>query len=328
MKRRNILITFFLALAFTVGSASEAKETYPSEKITLVVPYKAGGGYDIYLRALSPYLTRYLKEVSPGAKGGEIMIKNEYASAGRKGYMMTFNAKPDGYTLGAVGSGSLIEGIIEQKVEFDFTKLTFLVLANASRKAIITRKDGFNSWKEVLQALQKGPVKMAAGSFGRTNHSCSIITNEVLGTKIKLINFPGTAESLNALVRGDVQLAFVDEEPIQGLLASKEVKVLLLFDTESEYPGSVTITELGHPELAENFTDMRFIVGPPKLDEEAKNILLAALKKAQNDRDFVNWAKNHKYRLVNLFGKEAQTALINFIDFYEKWRPALKKYRE
>jgi tripartite-type tricarboxylate transporter receptor subunit TctC len=64
-----------------------------------IVPYKAGGGYDIYARSVSPYLSKYLKEIAPGAKGGDIIIRNESTAAGRKGRSLIFNAKPDGYTI-------------------------------------------------------------------------------------------------------------------------------------------------------------------------------------------------------------------------------------
>ena len=263
-----------------------AADIYPAEKISLVAPYKAGGGYDIYLRSLSPYLTRYLRQVSPGAKGGDIVMRNEPAAAGRKGYTLIFNSKPDGYTIGAIGSGSLIESIVE-KPEFDFSKLTFLTLGNASVKMVMAPKKGFNNWDEVVSAMKKGPVKMAAGSYGRTNHTCGIILNEKLGTNFRLINFPGTTEGINALMRGDVQVGMLDEEPTQGLIEADELRVLLVFTEVSEYPGAVSIKELGYPEMADTFTDMRFIVAPPGLQAEPKKILIEALRKAQSDPNFV-----------------------------------------
>ena len=303
-----------------------AKDIYPAGKISLVAPYKAGGGYDIYLRSLSPFLTRYLRQISTGAEGGDIVMRNEPAAAGRKGYSLIFNGKPDGYTIGAVGSGSLIESIVE-KPEFDFTKLTFLTLGNASVKMIACPKKGFNNWEEVVNAMKKGPVKMAAGSYGRSNHTGGIILNEKMGTNFRLINFPGTTEGINALMRGDVQVGMLDEEPTQGLIEADELRVLLVFTEVSEYPGAVSIKELGHPEMVDTFTDMRFVVGPPGLRAEPKKILIDALRKAQSDPNFAAWAKKFKFRLKNIYGDDAKKALINFVKFYEDLAPMLRKYR-
>ncbi len=329
--RRDFLkISGLSAGAATIGSLGGlpafARDVYPDGKISLVVPYKAGGGYDIYLRSLSPYLSKYLKVVSPGATGGEIVMRNEPAAAGRKGYSLIFSGKPDGYLIGAVGSGSLIESIVE-KPEFDFSKLTFLTLGNSSVKMLACTTKGFNNWSEVVSAMKKGPVKMAAGSFGRANHTCGIILNETAGTNFKLINFPGTAEGINALMRGDVQVVMIDEEPIQGLIEANEVRVLLIFSEVSEYPGAVSAKDIGHPEFADSFTDMRFVVGPPGLKAVPKKILISALKKAQADADFVAWAKKFKFRLKNIYGEDAAKTLMTFVKFYEDLAPMLRKHR-
>lgn len=303
-----------------------ARDVYPAEKISLVAPYKAGGGYDIYLRSLSPYLTRYLRQVSRGAKGGDIVMRNEPAAAGRKGYTLIFNSKPNGYTIGAIGSGSLIDSIVD-KPEFDFSKLTFLTLSNASVKMVMGPKKGFNNWDEVVSAMKKAPIKMAAGSYGRTNHTCGIILNDKLGTNFRLINFPGTTEGINALMRGDVQVGMFDEEPTQALIEADELRVLLVFAEVSEYPGAVTIKELGYPEMAHTFTDMRFIVAPPGLQDEPKKILIEALRKAQSDPGFAAWAKKFKFHQKNIYGDDARKALMNFVKFYEEQAPMLRKYR-
>ncbi len=212
-------------------------------------------------------------------------------------------------------------------IEFDFSKLTYLQLANATMKMIVAPKNGFNSWSELVAAMKKGPVKMACGSFGRTNHTAGIITNEKLGTNFRLINFPGSAESQNALVRGDVQVAMIDEEPVLGLIESKEVKVLLTFSDTNEYPGAVNIKDLGYPELSDKFTDLRFVVAPPGLDAEPRNVLIEALKKTQADPEFAAWAKKFKFRLLHLYGNDAQSKLAKFIKFYEDLAPLLQKHR-
>lgn len=55
---------------------SFAKEVYPSGRITWINPVKAGGGSDLVARSIARYLEQYLKELSKGTKGGEIVIKN------------------------------------------------------------------------------------------------------------------------------------------------------------------------------------------------------------------------------------------------------------
>jgi len=332
LTRRHFLkLSGLSAAALSMGSLAStplafAKEPFPSDDIIFLIPSKPGGVHDIYARSLNPYLTKYFKEVSPGAKGGDLRIKNEPASGGLKAYSMLFNAKPNGLTIGVIDTAVITDGILE-KPEFDYSKLTMLLVGNYTVKVVVTSaKKGFKNWNEAMDAMKKQPVKMAAGSFGRSNHICSIIMNEKMGTKFKLINFPGTADCLNAVLRGDVQTAFVVEDAVQSLVEAGEMRVLLSFTEASEYPGAVSVKELGYPELATQISSIRFIGAPPGLEEEPKKILLAALKKAQSDKEFVAWAKKSKYYLGNLYGSDADAVYNNFRKFYEGLAPRLKKH--
>lgn len=328
--RRDFLKISGLSVgAMTLGSLSGielgfAKDVYPAGRITYILPHKAGGGHDIYARAISPYLTKYLREASPGAKGGDLVMRNEPAAAGRKGYSLLFNAKPDGYTIGAIDTAPVTDNIMG-KQEFDFTTLTFLLLAVSTSKMIVTSKKGFNSWNDALNAQKKEPVKMAVGSYGRANHVSAIVMNERMGTKFKLIPLPGTAESINAVMRGDTQLTIVSEDTVGPLLEAGELKVLLQFDNKTEYPGAVNVKELGFPDLANSISSHRFIIAPPGLAAEPKRILIAALKKATTDKDFVAWANKFQFPLRNIFGDDARKMFLQFIKYYDDLAPLLKK---
>ncbi len=302
-----------------------AKEVFPANRITFIVPHQAGGGHDTFARTISPFITKYLRELSPGAKGGEIMIKNEPAGAGRKGRTQLFNSKPDGYTLGIMDTAPITDSIVTGDTEFDFTKLTFLLLGTTITKLIAAPKNGYNSWNEVMTAHKKETIKLGVAQFGRGNHVSAIIMNEKLGTRFKVIPFTGSAESMNALLRGDVPLCVVAEDAVTGLIKAKELKILLSFTEVSEYPGAVTIKDLGHPELVDQINNHRFIVAPPGLPDETKRLLLEAIKRATADREFLALAKNANFNLKNVYGNDAERLFLQFIKFYGEIAPVLKK---
>ncbi len=303
---------------------ASAKDVFPSQKITCVIPHKPGGGHDIYLRSISPYLTKYLRQLNPGARGGDILIKNEPAAAGRKGYMTIMTAKPDGHTFGSLESAVVIDTMMGAS-DIDYKQFTFLLLAVSTTKMIITGKQGFNSWKEMTAAMKKEPVKVAVGSYGRDNHVAAIILNETMKTNFKPIPLPGTAESLNALLRGDVQAAIVSEDTVKALIDAKEVKVALVFSDKCDYPGGISVKEAGFPELSDEISSHRFIVGPPKLAAAPKKIWLEAIKRATTDKDFVAWAKKFNFPLRNLYGSDAEKMFLNIIKLYDNLAPLLKK---
>lgn len=193
-------------------------------------------------------------------------------------------------------------------------------------RVIITSVKGFKNWDEVVNEMKKGPIKMGVGAFGRGNHVSAIILNEKVGTRFKLIPFPGLAETMGALIRGDVQVAFTGENAAIPLIDANEVRVLLVFSATSERPGVVTIRQLGSPELAEQFSTYRFIIAPPGLETEKKNILIAAIKKATADPEFVDWTKKAKVQLAGLYGSEAENVFLKQVKFFEDVAPILTKH--
>ena len=301
------------------------KEGYPADNITMIVNTKAGGGRDLFARAIAPYISKHLKEVVPGAKGGNVRIRNEGGGGGRKGFAMLFDSKADGYTLGLVDTSAITDTIVEAP-EFDFTKLTFLLLGYYSTKMVVAPKKGFKSWDEVVTAMKTGPVKISVSQFGASNHVASIIMNEKAKTNFKIIVYNGTSESMNAVLRGDVQLSLLTENAAVGLLEAGEVKVLLELTKGTAYPGAVSLKETGFPELADGMNNSIYVVAPPNLPEEPKNILIETMKRAANDKEFEAWAKKTKINLGKIYGKDAQNLYLGFIKYYENIAPILLKH--
>ena len=306
------------ALDIPFGYA-KAAEVYPSQRIACVNPNSPGGGYDIIARAIGPYLAKYLRQLSPGAAGGDIIVRNEE----RRGYRILATGRPDGYMIGMMDTSPYIETLLGT-AEVDFTKFTFLQSIVSTTKVIVSVKKSFNSWNEVMNAQKKETIRMGVGFFARANHVAGIIVNEKMGTKFKLIPFRGTAESIGALMRGDVGVVMISEDSAKPLIDAKEIKVLLSFSDHTDYPGAANIKELGFPDLIDEVSSHRFFIAPPNLAPEPKRLLLAALKKACDDPGFIAWAKKANYPLKRVYGADAEKFFLKFVKFYQEMLPALK----
>ena len=326
----KIPILCSVALALLVihhPSLCLAKDVYPAEKISWLIPYKAGGGFDLLARGLSPYLTKYLREASPGAKGGVLILRNEPAAGGQKAYNMVYNARKDGYTLSAFDIAFATETLLE-KLDFDIDKFTFLIRAMSTTRLIVTQKTGFANWDEMLKSAKTKELKWGTGAFLKSTQIDSIIVTERAGIPTRFIPWGGgTAECMNALIRGDIQVALVSEDSVKGLLDAGEIKVLAAIAEKSKYPGAPSIKDLGFPDLIEKVGAHRFVVAPPALPNEIKNILVAAFKKAMNDQDFQTWAKKIDIPMNPLFGDEAEREGQRMIRYYQQdVKPIVLKY--
>jgi len=276
-------------------------------------------------RFISLPLMGAIKEIVPAAKGGDIVIKNIPEAGGRRAYSSVFNAKPDGYTIGDFNLGFITENITS-KPEFDVHKFSYLLRTGVSVRVIATRKDGYKSWKEMMAAAREREIKWAAGNFGRGAHIDSILAKEALGIPAKLVNFAGTADGAGAIIRGDVQVGLFSLDSIQGLLKAGEFRLLLIFDDKSEFPGVVTSTELGYPDLAENIRYQRYMVGPPGMDREAARVIVAAFRKTLIKKEVIAWADKMEFPILPLYGEEAEKVAKKVMNFYIKMMPTLEKY--
>ena len=98
MIRQMMKKTLLFLCVFMLG-ATGALAAYPDHPITLVVPFGAGGGTDIPARLLAGMMEKRL--------GQPIVVQNVSGAGGTLGVAQVAAAKPDGYTLGYVPTGTM-----------------------------------------------------------------------------------------------------------------------------------------------------------------------------------------------------------------------------
>ncbi len=302
-----------------------AKEIFPAGKITWICYVKPGGGWDVVARLLTPYFGKYIRAVSKGASGGELVIKNSPEAGGVRAFSSIFHAKPNGYTIGDFNAAFATEDM-GSKPDFDYTKYTFLVRTTASTRVILSHKNGFKTWDEMMKAGKEKELKFAASNFGRGHHVACILLKELAKMPARLINFPGAAENINALLRGDVHLAIATTEGITGMVEAGELRVLTVLSDTSTFPGVPSIAQLGYPELADPLKLHRFVIGPPNLPKEICDKFTETFKKIFSDKDFLASAKKVDFEPAPLYGADAERLANKFFAYYDEKAPILKKY--
>ena len=315
-----------LGLLSWPAGLSWAEEPYPSKDLTWVIPVKAGGGMDVFARSIAPYLERHLKKASPQAKGGGIRVKNEPAGGGEKGIVSIYNAAPDGYTIGSFVGAYIAERFLFQK-DYDILRLTYLIRMDETTRLLVTSKAGPKNWDELVASSKQAPIKWGAGNFGRELHITSIVANDVLGLPVKFIPFGGgTAENINALLRGDIQVVLISDDSAKTLVDAGELRVLLVFDAKSSYPGAPSIRDLGHPELINLTKGHRLLAGPPAMPPEVQGAIVGAFQQAAQDPEFVAWCAKSGFEIHPVYGSELKKLVTEIAEFYREKAPLIKKH--
>jgi tripartite-type tricarboxylate transporter receptor subunit TctC len=137
----------------------------------------------------------------------------------------------------------------------------------------------------------------------------------------------GTADVVNAVIRGDADAALVSYDSVSTICEAKEVNTLVSFTEEKILPWVPTIVEKGFPECTKYMRRIgRHYMGPPNLDPERERLLVAAGRKMLTDPGFIDFLKKRKADTQPIFGIELKEAVKVEIEDIDKWVPIFKKY--
>ena len=328
-----ILMVAMFAISLCLSSQAMAKDVYPASDINYVCHSQTGGAFDIMARGMAPYLTKWLRVVSPGAKGGEIKVKNMVGGNGAKATQYMFSdVKPDGYTIGDFNRGNFYRFVLSgEKLPFDVMKLSWLFsLSNVTRVMVTNKKSPIKSWDSMLAYAKKEPLKWAVGSIGASEHIEAIYLKELVKIPAKFTTWGNQAAVVGAIIRGDAHVTLINYSAVKSLIDSKEVNLIVSFTEKRIDPQVPTIKEKGYPQTLANIGGPggSTNIGPPHIDPEAKRLLVAAAKKMVVDPEFLAFAKNVGVDIDPLFDKDFDELIESNRKFYEQMGPVLKNYLE
>ncbi|MFH0958704.1 MAG: tripartite tricarboxylate transporter substrate-binding protein, partial [Pseudomonadota bacterium] len=144
---------------------------------------------------------------------------------------------------------------------------------------IIVKKGRWNSIKELISDAKKNPGKLTYSTQGVNSNADFMVRllEEQAGINLKMVPFPGNAETITALLGGHIDLAVVGGTG--GLYQAGRIDVLASGQKErlQEYPNAPTLAELGYPIfLNANY----FLCAPKGTPKEVLNKLYDAHQKA------------------------------------------------
>ena len=120
---------------------------YQGKTIRIIVGFTAGGLYDQYARVLARHMPKYI----PGTPN--IIVQNMPGAGSLTATNYVYGvAKPDGLTLGMVGSGIYLDQLLERKeAQFDMRKLNYIGSVDQRDLVLYMKADA--PWKSVEDIL-------------------------------------------------------------------------------------------------------------------------------------------------------------------------------
>jgi tripartite-type tricarboxylate transporter receptor subunit TctC len=246
MPMRKIFLR--LALGFVALSAPLATaQTYPDHSIKMIVPYPAGGQFDIHARLLAEKLKDLL--------GQPVVIENRPGGATMIGADAVAKSPNDGYTL--LFSGANMFAIMPQvyrKISYkvsDFQPIS--LVSDLPMGLVVSSKqmpvDDLRGFVDYVKA-RPGQVNFGTSGTGGGQHLLGELANLHMGLTMVHVSYRGTPEVLTGLLGDQVPVTFdglTAYLPNAG--AGKPLKVLGISSAQriEAAPDIPTFAELGFP---------------------------------------------------------------------------------
>jgi tripartite-type tricarboxylate transporter receptor subunit TctC len=229
---------------FALAPPPRAEEpNYPSRPVKIIVSAPPGGGVDIVARVIADRLAK--------TWGQPFVVENRPCAGGNLGSEAVAAAEPDGYTLLAAQPAPLTTNVVlYKKLNFDPAALEPLAIMTSIPNVLVVRVDfPADSVAELVGYAKANPGKVNFGSqgVGTTPHLTGELFARATGSKLTHVPYRGTAQAVNDLVAGHLDLLFFQLDSVREQYQAKKAKMLAVTTAQrvAAVPEVPTMDEAG-----------------------------------------------------------------------------------
>ena len=276
MKRIKAIIGMILACSMIfslTACGSGGSASYPSEAITMIINYSAGGGTDLAARALG--------DAAGKALNGTFGYSNLTGGSGTVGVTELANAKNDGYTVGVATLSPL--ALVPYQLEVTYTPDSFEYICAFGQYGygIVVAKDSpYQTLEDLIEAAKT--ETMNYGATGYPQPFAMDDLGEATGASFNYVNYASTTDMITDILGGFLPCAMADQASFTAYIESGDMR-LLASATDKRWesaPDVQTLSEMGYD--IELLSYMGICV-PAGTDEAIVTTLREAFEKAVED---------------------------------------------
>lgn len=198
-------VSRLLVLPVLLAAGTAAAQEYPSKPIRIVVPFAPGGGTDLLARLLAQRLLEW--------HGQSATVDNRPGAGGNIGAELVARSAPDGYTLLFSTASLAVNVTLYPKLGYNLARDLVPVSLMASSPLVLTVHPSVpaRSMKELIQVAKqrRGGVNFGSNGNGTTSHLSGLLLNQMTGAPLTHIPYKGAGAAINALLTGEVDIAFL-----------------------------------------------------------------------------------------------------------------------
>ena len=196
-------------------------QDYPVRNVTIIVPFPAGGGADLFARIIGQQLTTLF--------GKTFIVDNRAGAGGNIGANAVARAAPDGLTLLYSTSGLASSPAVSVKLPFNAEKDLQAVTMTLSIPQVLVVHPALpvRNAAQFNDLARSKPGAIAYGAdVGSAGHFAMEMLGLSTGTRRFQVPYKGVAPVVTALISGEVQSAFLVIPVVKPHLSSGRMRAL------------------------------------------------------------------------------------------------------
>ena len=305
---------FTIVLIATVHESATAQPGfYAGKTVRIIVGASAGGGYDIYARAIAPFLAEHL----PGKP--TVVVQNMPGGGGLTSVLyLDASAPKDGTVITLFNAGVITDMASNPaQARVDLTKMAWIGSATRSfRMCYFWGATGIKTWRGLDRNRQ---VSMGATGSSSGSYNDAAILKNMLKQNVRIISgYPGRTEVHLAVERGEVdgECGTLEGMPQNWFTEHKFNMVLRLSEAKTpEIPDDVpwvgefapSDLDLKAVRLLTAANDLgRPVVASRQVPAEQIAMLRTAFDATMKDPNYLAFAARRGLGVSAVDGKEAQ----------------------
>jgi tripartite-type tricarboxylate transporter receptor subunit TctC len=331
----------FALVVFTIGIAisatctvAVAASSFPTKDIEMIIPYTAGGGFDIQARIVARYIPKYLP------KTVTVIPVNVPGVANIAGSTQLYASRPDGYTIGivSIGDSYYTEYLSPEPVAYKTADFVYIGTWTTDTRAIgFTDNIKAKTWDELVAESKDKPILFGSGGRGGAQHNDPMIVGMYTDANFAFVHYEGSGQIVPALGRGEVSghmgsVSTIARQVDQGI---GHFFCVMADKRDPDFPDVPTALEVGMPKdqyekimTMPFFGTARMMLAPPKIDPEVVRILREAFWKAIYDPDLIKEFKTAQAQHNPINGEETQTMVEERVKMLATYPELIKELRE
>ena len=184
-------------LGCAMGGAQAQSAQYPSQKMTIVVGFAAGGFADTLARFVGQKL---------GEKFGQsVVIDNRGGAGGNTAASAVTKAAPDGHTLLVTTTAISINASLYEKLDYSLNQLAVIAIPGSSAELFAVPADRPGTLKEFVGWAKGREITFATAGVGSGSHlAAEHFYRNLAKVKASHVPFRGGALAVQATLGGQV----------------------------------------------------------------------------------------------------------------------------